>query len=402
MNESDFERLSYRVGEVFTPAAPIAVAELFAGRKQQVAAVIDAINQPGQHAVLYGERGVGKTSFANVLAGFWQRDEGIIAPRISCLSSDSFASVWARALKEIQTTQKTRAGFRSGEKPKPSNVLKDLEPGATVTHDVLREVLTPLGSRLALVLFFDEFDVLSPTVRRDMAETVKLFSDYNVPATLVLVGVADSVTDLLHDHLSIERALVQVRMPRMNEAELKQIVETGLKHLGMAIDGLSLSRISHLSLGLPYYTHLIALHATRQSLNRAVMLIDSTSIDLAINSAVSNAQQSLVSGYALAVASSQRKHLYRQVLAACAQASTDETGYFAPAAVREPLSLIMSKSYDVPSYIRHLNEFASDKRGCILERKGTPRSLRFRFANPLMQPYVLLKARSDGLVIYMN
>jgi Holliday junction resolvasome RuvABC ATP-dependent DNA helicase subunit len=31
---------------------------------------MDAINQQGQHVLIYGERGVGKTSLANVLSGF--------------------------------------------------------------------------------------------------------------------------------------------------------------------------------------------------------------------------------------------------------------------------------------------------------------------------------------------
>ena len=55
-----------RLGEVFTPSAPIDRLRLFAGRDQQRLAVLDAILQRGRHAVLFGERGVGKTSCANI------------------------------------------------------------------------------------------------------------------------------------------------------------------------------------------------------------------------------------------------------------------------------------------------------------------------------------------------
>ena len=34
--------------------------------------LIDAANQSGQRAIVYGERGVGKTSLANVLSDFLQ------------------------------------------------------------------------------------------------------------------------------------------------------------------------------------------------------------------------------------------------------------------------------------------------------------------------------------------
>ncbi len=394
------ERLHFDASQVFTPSSPIDSNELFAGRKQQVTAIIDAINQSGQHAALYGERGVGKTSLANVIVGFWHRSHSIIAPRINCLSTDTYDDVWRRAFNEIKTTQESRtAGFRGDGKRVASTVSLDIGDKA-MTPDLVRSVLTAVGKEVILVIFFDEFDALLPSVRHEMAESVKMLSDYNVPATLVFVGVADSVNDLLRDHRSIERALIQVLMPRMPATELKQIVEKGLAKLEMTIDPSALSRITELSLGLPHYTHLISLHAVRESLDRAMFHVDDESVEQAIVKALSGAQQSLIDKYNLAITSAQRNHLFRQVLAACALAEVDAAGYFTPAAVRAPLSRIMGKPYDVPSYVRHLNEFSEEKRGRILQRIGEDRNHRFRFTNPLMQPYVLMKAKQDGFNVF--
>lgn len=47
---------------LFTPSAPIAVAEMFAGRQEQAIKIVDAIGERGRHIVLFGERGVGKSS----------------------------------------------------------------------------------------------------------------------------------------------------------------------------------------------------------------------------------------------------------------------------------------------------------------------------------------------------
>jgi MoxR-like ATPase len=55
------------VSAAFTPAAPVDDADLFADRPEQVMACVDALFQKGLHVALYGERGVGKTSLANVL-----------------------------------------------------------------------------------------------------------------------------------------------------------------------------------------------------------------------------------------------------------------------------------------------------------------------------------------------
>ncbi len=46
-----------------------------------------------------------------------------------------------------------------------------------------------------------------------------------------------------------------------------------------------------------------------------------------------------------------------------------------------------------------LNALAGADRGPALNVTGDPRSRRFRFANPLLKPYVVLRGVSDGLVI---
>ena len=71
MTESDEQRWedrSSKVSKVFTPGAPVSENDLFAGRRGEINKVFDAINQVGQHAVIYGDSGVGKTSLAKILA----------------------------------------------------------------------------------------------------------------------------------------------------------------------------------------------------------------------------------------------------------------------------------------------------------------------------------------------
>lgn len=51
----------------FSPSAPIASKALFAGRHEQMSELINIAYESGQHAVIYGERGVGKTSLARVM-----------------------------------------------------------------------------------------------------------------------------------------------------------------------------------------------------------------------------------------------------------------------------------------------------------------------------------------------
>jgi hypothetical protein len=52
----ELQALSFTAGSVFTPGAPINEKDLFAGRREQVENIIDAVSQRGYHAILYGER----------------------------------------------------------------------------------------------------------------------------------------------------------------------------------------------------------------------------------------------------------------------------------------------------------------------------------------------------------
>ena len=100
MDETDFLDRTQRVAEAFRPAAPIDRRDLFAGRGEQIAELFSVVAQPGQHAVIYGERGVGKTSLGLVAAELLQ-GANVLSAWATCDASDDFSSVWRKALGEI-------------------------------------------------------------------------------------------------------------------------------------------------------------------------------------------------------------------------------------------------------------------------------------------------------------
>src|SRR5581483_3978492 len=101
----DVVRYTYilEINKAFTPGAPIDSRDLFAGRKKQRDKVIGTIFQKGQHAILFGERGVGKTSLANTLFDFlvlmgkfsYQR------ARINCSDDMDFGAIWRSIFKQL-------------------------------------------------------------------------------------------------------------------------------------------------------------------------------------------------------------------------------------------------------------------------------------------------------------
>jgi hypothetical protein len=79
-------------------------------------------------------------------------------------------------------------------------------------------------------------------------------------------------------------------------------------------------------------------------------------------------------------------------------AATDDLGFFSAVDVRGKFTDIMGKRYEIPAFSQHLKNFCSDERGPILERKGTKRRYRFRFINPLLQPFVIMRGIESGLI----
>jgi hypothetical protein len=132
------------------------------------------------------------------------------------------------------------------------------------------------------------------------------------------------------------------------------------------------------------------------------MTVDASAVDKAIQKSTSGVQQTILSAYEVAVRSAVKNNLFADVLLACALADTTELGFFAAQDVREPLCKITGKHYDIPAFAQHLNEFSDAKRGNILIKSGTPRLYRYRFRNPLMQPYVIMQGiKSERIVASM-
>lgn len=393
-----FER-DIRLGQVFSPAAPVDKLRLFAGRAQQRADVIDAVLQRGRHAVLFGERGVGKTSLSSIIKEYLEKmGKSVIAPRVNCDYADTFLSIWRKVFREFQyIEERQQIGF-GGETTSILHSVGEQLEGRDVTPDDVRAVLGAVGKDRILIVIIDEFDRIADKTGALFSDTIKTLSDQSAPATVVLVGVADTVETLIREHESVERALAQIRVPRMSPDELNEIITLGLKEVGMAIRDDARARLVALSQGLPHYTHLVGLYAARNANRNSRLEVDRIDIQAGVVEAVKNAQESIVATHHRAVMSARGESLYRQVALACALARTDERGYFTASSVRRPMSVIMGRAYDIPAFARHMNEFCEPSRGPLLHRIGVPRNYRFRFVNPLMQPFVIMDGMSKGLV----
>jgi hypothetical protein len=387
MEDAEKYKFIGRIHQAFTPGAPIDSRDLFAGRRAEVDKVISTVFQRGQHAVLFGERGVGKTSLANTLFDFLvlMGEFSYQRARINCAEGMSLADIWRAVFRQLTTRL-------DGE-----DVYLDQSVPADPNCEDIREMFQLMDDRSIVIL--DEFDrIKDPVIQRGMADTIKSLSDNSVNSTLVIVGVADSLGQLIAEHRSIERAIKQVPMPRMSKPELLEIINKGLTHCeGIAIESSARERIADYSQGLPSYTHLLCREAALQSVRSHRTYVMMQDLEHAVKEAVNSQLETTLSEYNNAV-SSPRGNIYKPVLLSCALAQKDEHGYFYAKHVTPPLRVITSKAYEIPAFARHLKDFCENSRGPVLERKGSPKRVKYRFVKPLMEPYVILRGLADALI----
>jgi Cdc6-like AAA superfamily ATPase len=162
-SDEDWQFLEASARQIFRPMAPIDDARLFAGRIQQTQELLNVIYQRGAHAIIYGERGVGKTSLANTIR------EKVLGPlsfmkvlKISCDESDTFSTIWGKVFFDY-----------SFEGANASESI-DRSPQPFVVH----KLAGTLDMTIRHLIIIDEFDrVKNETAKVLLADTIKYFSD---------------------------------------------------------------------------------------------------------------------------------------------------------------------------------------------------------------------------------
>lgn len=387
----DWFTLEYEITQLFD-GAPISEEDLFAGRQSEVRQVMEAVFSRGKHVVLFGERGVGKTSLSNI---FWKRFtnrlRSFVVAKVQAGPSDNFSSLWIRALEELKS-----AGMVAGK----GDLVSFDTDFETITPTQIRRELQKCGANIVPVIIFDEYnEVVDADAKKLTANTIKEFYDYaeHVNTTIILVGVAENCTELVLDHESTDRAIVQVPLSRMSKSELKEIIQKRASRTVMQFSPDAMWTIIALSRGLPYFTQTLSKYAALQAIAGRRLLVTNEDVEASMTRFILETERKFRDRYRAATRSNQ-DNFFEQSLLACALADTDDDGFFTANDVVEPYSAIMKEKKRIAHFEKHLRRFSSDDGGNILIKRGGDRQQQFRFADPMMQPYVIIRGIQTKMI----
>lgn len=366
--------------EAFTPTRPKQQLNgLFIGRNDTLRRIISAIEEERAHVILFGDRGRGKTSVANAIEKI-AGQAGYLSLKLTCSTELSFEDIFRHFLKKIPSTY-YRSGLDSPFAARRNFAsFNELLPDGTFSVTELTEVLTGIHATHVL-LILDEYDrVTDEDFRNKLAELFKNLTDSSIPMTLLVVGVAENLDQLLGKHPSIQRSLVPVHLPLMTDQEVGRLMQAGAENAGISFAPEVVQRVAEFVRGLPYYAQLLGLHAARSAVSRGSTVVEQEDLAYAVARCLQEAERGIVESYARALAAERRDEL-EEVLLSCALCPTDSYGTF------DPVDLEATGA-DAAELLEKLTR---EDHGGVLAPVIEPGRTRYRFRNQMMRQYVLMR-----------
>ncbi|MBV8521064.1 MAG: ATP-binding protein [Acetobacteraceae bacterium] len=368
--------------EVFTPTRPQRSARRLVGRQPELIRIFRAIAVDRAHVVLYGERGRGKTSLVNLVAAA-ARSSGYMVGRFACSFDSTFDDIVRGLACDLPASFLAVPAITDG-------AGEGCEAGLPIGKLQPRDIAA-LPGRLTgrhLLLIIDEFDrVEDPATRTRFADTIKLVSDRGAAVSFVIVGVSDSLEELLGRHPSIQRNILGMPLPLLTDAEIEEILGEGGREANIEFPRPMRAVIVSLARGMPYIAQLLGLHAAAEAAARGATVIGNQDLYAAIKRAVDEADPRVTVLYER-LTKRGRDAAMRDALYGIAAGEQDK---FARFVVNDQGGVLRAAGFRISqAQWEQILELGA-VRPCLSAGPGA-----YTFADPMLPHYVLMREALEG------
>lgn len=250
----------------FNPSHPTRHPRELRGRADALDALAEAMLWQRQHAVVHGARGSGKTSLVRIFADRADR-AGTVLIYVSCEAKASFAELVRPFLLTIPASS-LPVGADKAFRAEAQALGQDFGPQAVVS------LLGALEPR-PVIFILDEFDRITDSVVRDRVATfMKLLSDTLSAVQLLIVGIAQSVDELIASHPSLRRHVTAVSIGAIPDAEIDRLIVDGAARAGLIFEDAARAVIVRAACGSPYHGRLFAYSAGTRAVSRDGDVVD--------------------------------------------------------------------------------------------------------------------------------
>ncbi len=278
--------------DIFTPTRPRAGRRALVGRQSELARILDAILDETAHVVLYSERGRGKTSLSNLTIESLRR-RGAIVARCACEAESTFDTMVRTLVRDLPASLlavDVPAGDAEGcEAMLPNRSLRPADVASI-----------PQNLNCPFVVFVvDEFDrVTDVETRTRLADTIKLLSDRGIKLYFMVVGVSDTLEQIIGQHPSIQRNIVPIHLPLLRDDEIAGMLTKGGQQAGISFTDAAVRLVVNVARGMPYMAQLLGLRITQAALRRGDEQVQDVDLVAAVDRLLDESSPAVVSTYA--------------------------------------------------------------------------------------------------------
>jgi Cdc6-like AAA superfamily ATPase len=380
--DSALARRKLSLRDALGASQPVIDRTSFAGRHDALSQLISAVEQQRVHVVIYGERGIGKTSLAHVFAET-AREARYLVLYGSCGTEAEFSAMFRAFAARIPRLYHRSVLPNSPEAERGDNldVMLPEHFGPRELADVFADVT---GTRVLIIL--DEYDrVLDRNFRRDVAELIKNLSDRAARVQLVLTGVAQNLDELIGYAPSIRRNIVGLPMRPLSKNEVRDVIAIGETAAELRYSPEAVSMITAMAGGSPYLVRLLAHQAGLVALNERRSIVDENHGRAAVERVLTDWNASLPRRVQASLGRDEARAQWPLLIAAARAGSTAD-GYFGVDDV-----ITEMPGTQLPAMIeRDLRRFAHPHD--LLEVHDNDGEVRFRFRYPGVSSLLLMSA----------
>lgn len=380
--------LRLRLEEIFTPSAPVARRDLFAGRAQSLNALEGIVLHAARHAIVFGEAGTGKTSLVAMLPGFLASSLSVTT--VAAAPGDTFASLWARAAEGMRLVA-SRSERGLTHSPLVHDVASGLPAAAAWTPEATITLAERATANAPAVVVFDDFQHVTDAAERNTMATILAALVTLAPRLTVIVAGTAQSPDLLLP--GADSCATPVHVVRLTDEECHEILARAARHLEMEFDPDVAARIATLSNGLPGVVQSLGLAAAGAAVREGAPNVTNAHLPDAVREVVASAPAEVAHAYEQATVRA-RRGIYPEILLACALAPRDARGTFNVADVREALQRLVRR--EVRGLTNQVAALTEEGRGAVVEKQGLASAARYRFVTPALEPYILMRGLEDG------
>ena len=273
-----------RLRTAYTPAQPVTDRKMFSGRSRVLASVIQSIEDQRLHTVIYGERGLGKTSTLHVLAQT-ARDARYLVIYVTCSASSNFDDIFRAVGAGIPLMFHADHGPTSQQTERGDTFASILGPEPVTTRLAGELLGKVVGTRILVIL--DEFDrAEDEEYRRNIAELIKSLSDRAARVQLLIGGVAGNLSELIANVPSIQRNIFALQLPKMSPAEIRELVKNGETISGLTFDDEAVAAINAKSLGFPYLATLLSQRSALTAIDSGRIVVGAQDVEEAVGEVI--------------------------------------------------------------------------------------------------------------------